>query len=502
MSMPTRPMPPPGPPLKPSMAGAAAASEPQDGDMVPPTIFALASGHGPSAVAVLRISGPRAGAVLKALCGGLPPARRASVRRLVDSRAGVLDEALVLWFPAPNSFTGEDVAELHLHGGRATVAAMIRHLGRQKGLKPAEPGAFTRRAFDNGRLDLTQAEALADLVAAETEAQRRLALRDYGGASGQRAEFWRQRLIAMLSLVEASLDFSDEDLPEDLLAPLIPQILGLKDELLPYIDDEGRGERLRQGLRVALLGAPNAGKSSLLNRLARRDVAIVSPEAGTTRDAIEVPLDLGGWPLTLIDTAGLRDTRQSVEAEGIRRAEGQAASADLVVCLFDLSGERPFDERTARHASRAEGPCLVVLNKCDAVEPSRIARVTALACDRFGSDPVILSARDGTGFDALESALQAAAARLLTGASEMILTRARHRQALRLCCEALDRAGSALQSAHAAADPEGAGSGGMAFPELVAEDLRLAAAQLGRITGRIDVEDVLDSLFSRFCIGK
>ena len=291
-----------------------------------PTIFALSSGRLPAAIAVVRISGPRAREAFAVLGAKLPEPRRAALRRLRDPATGaVLDEALVLWFPAPNTETAEDMAELHLHGGRAVVAAVQAALGALPGFRPAEAGEFTRRAFENGRLDLTAVEGLADLVSAETEAQRAQAMRQLSGALGTQAERWREKLIGALALVEARIDFSDEaDVPENLVAPALHAARELIEEIEQTLDDGHRGERLRDGLTVAIAGPPNAGKSSLLNRLARREAAIVSPYPGTTRDVIEVHLDLGGYPVTLVDTAGVRASDDPVEQEGVRRAQARA----------------------------------------------------------------------------------------------------------------------------------------------------------------------------------
>src|SRR5450432_4096680 len=310
-----------------------------------PTIFALSSGRGPAAIAVIRISGSRAGAALEALGVKIPSPRQASLARVRDPRSNdIIDEALILWFPAPASETGEDVAELQLHGGRAVIAAVLDALAGIEGLKPAEAGEFTRRAFENGKLDLTAVEGLADLVAAETQGQRRQAFRQMKGLLGTRAETWRQRLIQALALVEARIDFSDEaDVPDNLLAPALAIAREMETEIAAALADGGRGGRLREGLVVAIAGPPNAGKSTLLNLLAKREAAIVSPYAGTTRDVIEVHLDLLGWPVTLLDTAGIRDTEDPVELEGVRRARERAAGADLVLWVVDASapGARP-----------------------------------------------------------------------------------------------------------------------------------------------------------------
>jgi tRNA modification GTPase len=435
----------------------------------PATIFALASGAGAAGVAVVRVSGPGAGAALVALTDRPLPRRRvATLRRLVDpASAETLDEALVLWMPGPASFTGEDVVELHIHGGRAVVAGVVEALGRRAGLRPAEPGEFTRRAFETGRMDLTAAEAVADLVAAETAAQRRQALRQMGGALARLYDGWRERLVRALAHVEAAIDFPDEDLPGGILGAATGEVAALQVAIGAHLDDGGRGERLRAGVSVAIVGAPNAGKSSLLNALAGRDVAIVSARAGTTRDVIEVHLDLAGCPVILADTAGLRETDDEIEAEGVRRARARAAAADLTVALFDAT-TAPDD------ATRAlVGPeTIVVRSKADLGAP----------LGGIGGLPV--SARTGAGLAELLARLTAAVTDRFAAADQPALTRARHRSALIEARDALARSRSAR------------------LPELAAEDLRLAARALGRITGRIDVEDLLDVIFRDFCIGK
>ena len=310
------------------------------------TIFALSSGRPPAAIAVIRISGPLARVALAKFSGRVPEPRNAALARVRDpANEEVIDEALALWFPGPNSETGEDTAELQLHGGRAIIAGVLAALSRIEGLRPAEAGEFTRRAFENGKLDLTAIEGLADLIGAETEAQRRQAYRQMKGLLGDRAETWRARLIEALALVEARIDFSDEaDVPEDLVGPALAIARGLRDEIAAALAGAGRGERLRDGLVVAIAGPPNAGKSTLLNRIAKREVAIVSPVPGTTRDVIEVHLDLDGYPVTLLDTAGIRDSEDPVEQEGVRRARERAAEADLVLWVID-AGTLPAQSR-------------------------------------------------------------------------------------------------------------------------------------------------------------
>ncbi len=448
------------------------------------TIFALSSAPGRAGVAVLRVSGPGAGPALAALAGSCPPARHARLARLVDPGTGAaIDRGLVLWFPGPASFTGEDMVELQLHGGRAVVAAAVAALAALPGLRPAEAGEFTRRAFDRGKLDLSEVEGLADLIDAETEAQRRQALRQMEGVLSQQIAAWRADLVAALAQAEAAIDFPDEDLPERIGDQIDRCILYLTKEISGYLGDFRCGERLREGICVALVGAPNAGKSSLLNAFARRPVAIVSEAPGTTRDVVEVHLDLDGYPVTLADTAGLRESvpgaagdQDSVEAEGMRRARARAAAADLKLAIFDLQAGPEFDPATR---ALLDEDTLVVFNKSDIVSEPERGRLD-------GYPALTVSAKTGAGMAALEARLaREVAERLERGPREAApLTRARHRRALEDCAAALARAGDAT------------------LPELVAEDLRLALRALGRIAGRVDVEDVLDAIFGEFCIGK
>ena len=435
------------------------------------TIFALSSGRPPAAIAVVRISGPFARNGLAALAPKLPEPRRAALRRLRDPATGsVLDEALVLWLPGPATETGEDMVELHLHGGRAVVAAVLGALGTVPGLRPAEPGEFTRRAFENGRLDLTAVEGLADLIFAETEAQRAQAMRQFQGLLGGRAETWRTRLIEALALVEARIDFSDQDVPDDLIGPALHAARQLLDEIDETLRDQRRGERLRDGLVVAIAGPPNAGKSSLLNAIAKREVAIVSPHAGTTRDVIEVHLDLDGYPVTLIDTAGIRATDDPVEQEGVRRARARAAAADLVLWVVDAA---------AGEAASVEPGRWIVRNKIDLVGGAGQSPGSG------GDGTFRISATSGAGVDGLVAALADYAGTLL--AEPALVTRERHRVVL---AEARDALGRALAERRQGRE------------DIIAEELRLAARALGRLTGRVDVEDILDVIFRDFCIGK
>ncbi len=428
------------------------------------TIFALASGAGRAAIAVVRISGPATRAALAALASPLPEPRRLVLRTFATPEGEALDQGMAVFMPGPSSYTGEDQAELHLHGSRATVAAALRALGAMPGCRPAAPGEFTRRAFLNGRLDLSRVEGLADLIDAETEAQRRQALRQLEGALGSAVEAWREESLTALALIEAALDFSDEgDVPESLEDEAQGRLSRVREEMAGLLAQRS-GERLRDGFTVVIAGPPNAGKSTLLNAIARRDVAIVSPIPGTTRDAIEVRCDLDGLPVTFVDTAGLRDTADPVELEGVTRARRRAEAADLVLWLVPPDG--------AAHAMQ-RGQILRIGTKADLAPPP--------------PDCLPVSALTGAGLDALLATI-AAEARDGLGAGDALLTRERHRTALARAEAAFLRAVDLL-----------ANRGPI---ELAAEEARHGLHALGEITGRVDVEDVLDRLFSAFCIGK
>lgn len=443
------------------------------------TIFALATAAGRAAVAVVRLSGPCSAGALEALGGPLPAPRRAVLRRL-RRNGEVLDEALALWLPGPASFTGEDSAELHLHGGRATVEAVCAALVAL-GLRLAEPGEFSRRAFQNGKLDLTQAEAVADLVDAETEGQRRQALGQLEGGLSDRYRVWRERLVQALARLEAAVDFPDEDLPDTLNREVGDRILALAEDLESALADQGRGERIRDGYKIALAGAPNAGKSSLLNRLAGREAAIVTDRPGTTRDVIEVPAVVNGFRVIYADMAGIRDTDDPIEIEGVRRAVSWAESADLRLWVVDGSGG-PGAAGEAAHLVRAGD--VLVLNKADRPAGPAIAAARAMA-QALAVDVVPASALVEGGVSGLEAAIEGKVQGLLGGDFPAV-TRLRHRRRLQEAVEFLRRGASALASA----------------PELAAEDLRHAARALGRIAGRIDPEEVLGEVFASFCIGK
>ncbi len=450
------------------------------------TIFALSTAPGRAGIAVIRISGKAARNTLDTLCHGrLPAPRVASFRRLRHPKSGeVLDEALVLWLPGPANFTGEDMAELHVHGGRAVVAGVLDALAAH-GLRLAEPGEFTRRAFGNGKIDLTEAEGLADLINAETAYQRRQALAQHCGALRGHYELWRTTLLRAMAYVEASLDFSDEaGVAEGVFREALPQVRGLLAEFEHALADGRRGEIVREGIQAAIVGAPNVGKSSLLNALAGREAAIVFHEPGTTRDVIEIALDLDGFPFILRDTAGLRETESPVEQEGIKRALASARDADIVLFMRDASAPRAPEEDAALLPQTGHDGAggkaritLTVVNKID-LAPGAAAPHSALA----------ISAMTGQGLDALKTALVHVAGQIYGAGESPLITRARHRQEIEHARAALRAFLLSVEAGEA--------------PELAAEHLHGAADALGRLTGRLDVEDVLGQIFSEFCIGK
>ncbi len=450
-----------------------------------PTIFALSSGAGKAGIAVIRISGPQARQVMSLMSAPEVLDRRAGFRRIIHPQTrALLDMAVVIFFAGPASETGEDVVEFQIHGGRAVIRATLDALASIPGCRMAEPGEFARRAFNNGKLDLVEAEALADLIDAETEAQRRSALRS-GGALSTLYEGWRTRLIQIAALTEAAIDFSDEgDVSDASFNLALEQAAPLRAAIRAHLDDGHRGEILREGFKVALLGPPNAGKSSLLNSLARRDAAIVSSEAGTTRDVVEVRLDLDGYPVIISDTAGIRETEAAVEREGIRRSLAAAHESDLTLWLSE--SKEPPPEIISRET------CLLIATKSDLDSPSpsplgKKVEVRGSLKSPTNQAPLAISTKTGEGLDTLIQTIAGIARERLSLATEApALTHTRHRHHLETAAGALD---AFL-------------SGDAASLELRAEDVRQAAHALGRITGRVDVEDVLDQIFSSFCIGK
>jgi tRNA modification GTPase len=443
------------------------------------TIFAPATAAGRAAVAVVRVSGPATLRVVEALTGKPPKVRMAVLRTL--RHGGVdLDEALVLRFEGPASYTGEDSAEFHVHGGRAVVEALLAALS-DLGLRLAEPGEFTRRAFENGKLDLAQAEGVADLIDAETEAQRKQALGQVGGALSQRYDRWRDLLIQSLAMLEAAVDFPDEDLPEEVAERARPGLRTLSAELDAALADVSRGRRVRDGFCIALVGAPNAGKSTLLNGLVEREAAIVTDTPGTTRDVIEVPLVLGGYKVLVADTAGIRETTDAIEAEGVRRARAWAEEADLRLWVVD-----GFHVKHTVKLEEAVRPGdWLVLNKADIAEADALGRAEAQWAGE-GLRIVRLSAKSEAGVSDLRQALSDHVVEALSGAGFPAATRLRHAERLKEAQGYLARALSEV---------------GLEV-ELAAEDVRLAARALEKITGRVDPEDVLGRVFSTFCIGK
>ena len=445
------------------------------------TIFALSSGRAPSAIAVVRVSGREAGAALTLLAGKIPGPRRAARALLRDANRQPIDDAIVLWFPAPSSATGEDVAEFHIHGGQAVLAALFASLSAMENVRAADPGEFTRRAFENGKLDLTEAEGLDDLIHADTDRQRRQALRQLKGLLGDRVRDWRTQIIEASALIEAGIDFSDEgDVPTELIAPALARIETLLGEIQKVLAGQGRSERLREGLVIAIAGPPNVGKSTLMNQLARRDVAIVSPHAGTTRDIIEVALDLDGYPVTVIDTAGVRETEDPVELEGVRRARARAREADLVLWLSDAEHDKNI-------VGEGPAPIWLVRNKIDLDQVGSGTAMQSRGKGQGQGEPTFaISASRGDGIPELISGLVGFAQEFFGATESGLISRLRQRELLQQTAASLQRCVAVI------------GQG----EELAAEDLRAAAHSLGRLLGRVDVEDILDAVFREFCIGK
>lgn len=436
------------------------------------TIFALSSGGLPSGVAIIRISGVAAGGAVAALCGDIPAPRHAALRPIRNRNGEELDRGLILFFPGPNSFTGEDCAELQVHGGRATVKAVLEVLRQMEGLRPAEAGEFSRRAFLNGRMDLVEVEGLADLIVAETEMQRRLAAEQATGGLSRLYDSWAKRLTHARAMIEAELDFADEDdVPGSVAGSIWHDMRALEQEIVHHLSDAKIGEIVRDGLKVVIAGPPNAGKSSLLNHLAGREVAIVTDVPGTTRDVLHVDLDLSGFAVSLFDTAGLRETEDIVEREGIRRTRLSMAQADLVLLLSD-----GVDVNWTALKGSHEGPVLRVLTKSD----MRSSPLPAGQCD------VTISTKSGEGIDELLRAVAAYLPDIEAGSVLALPTRQRHTESL---------AAARVEISQALAEVD-------LGLDIQAEHLRLAGHALGRVTGRVDVEHLLDVIFSEFCIGK
>jgi len=445
------------------------------------TIFALGSAPGKSGIAILRISGPEAGKVLLNLgFQKLPVPRAAVLKKLISPTTNdAIDDAIVLWFPAPASFTGEDIVELHLHGSRAVIKDMAQILSTFEGLRHAEPGEFSRRAFENGKMDLTAMEGLADLIDAETKLQQKQALRQISGELENLYEQWREELITILAHTEAYIDFPEEDIPDDIAQDIEKKVATLHKEIQAHLND-GRGKILREGLYIAIIGAPNVGKSTLMNLLAKRDIAIVSSIAGTTRDVLEVHMDIGGYPVTLVDTAGLRKQQHADEIEtiGIKRALKKAETADMKICVFDGTNWPDTDNITA---NLVDDSSIVIINKSDLASIPNNVKIK----DR---DVLAISALTGKGANQVIKAIETLLSDYLTPLNDPVFTRERHRDSLRKCTEYLECFASGRKS--------------KVNLEISSEELRLSARELGKITGQIETEDVLDQIFSSFCIGK
>ena len=445
------------------------------------TIYALASGAGRAGVAVIRLSGAQAFAVAEHLIKKpIPTPRTTALCNLYHPKTGeFLDDALIIPFKAPASYTGEDVIEIHAHGGRAVLQALFDALAHFDSTRMAEAGEYTQRAFKNGKMDLTEAEGIIDLIDAETEAQRKQALRQSRGALGKIYTTWADDLVPVLAHLEAFIDFPDEDIPEDVFNTLKAKLTTISTSMHDHLNDNHAGERLRQGIKIAIFGPPNAGKSSLLNVLAKRDAAIVSDTAGTTRDVIEVQLDIGGYPVTVADTAGIRTTTDSIEAEGVKRALFTTETADFKLLVLDATDGDSYTNANANIIPHINDDTYVLLNKCDQEKP-------VLHPDDFqkSAGAFAISVKTGHGIDVFFNHLQTLLDARIGLTDTPLITRSRHREALLECVGHIERS---LQAP---------------VIELMAEDIRLAVRAIGRITGKIDVEDLLDIVFRDFCIGK
>ena len=447
------------------------------------TIYALSSGVPPAAVAIVRISGQKTREILETLCVRTPVSRETLLTKIRNPNTGeLIDEALVLWFEGPASFTGEDCGEIHVHGGRAVVNALLNQLSKFDGLRMAEPGEFTKRAFNSGKIDLSMVEGLADLISAETEEQRKFAVRNSTGELQVLCDSWRKQLIRSRAMIEADLDFSDEeDVPGDVPQEVWIELETLKNEICKQLELGNRTERLREGIRIVISGKPNVGKSSLINQIARRNVAIVTSEEGTTRDVLAIHLDLEGFPAMLIDTAGIRESTSEAEQEGVRRAKEQIESADLILHLVDAS---IGDSHIVQSEISENAATWKVFNKIDLVKNDEIRKFTPPP--RVDGKLFYISAKTGKGIEELMNNISEFCRQYWKGTEGAFISRARHRE---LLTEAL----KAISSSISAKDKP---------IELRAEELRNASDQIGRISGRVDTEDLLDVIFNEFCIGK
>jgi tRNA modification GTPase len=441
------------------------------------TIFATATAPVKSGVAIIRISGSKSMTCLKVLIGDALVVPRVAMLKKVMNFVNneQIDEALVLWFPAPKSFTGEDIVELHIHGSRAVTKEILEILSKVEGVRMAAPGEFSKRAFDNGKMDLTEAEGLADLIDAETKAQARQAIRQKTGVLGDLYDGWRADLVSILANIEAYIDFPDEEIPYEVIKQVKQKVESLNKAISKHLDDNLCGQKLRSGIHAIIIGAPNSGKSSLLNNLAKRDIAIVSDIAGTTRDLIEVHLDLNEIPLTLIDSAGLRDTKEKIEEEGIRRTLSKVKDAEIKIALFDATELPHIDLKTYK---LIDEDTLVVISKADLVKNVEISD----SIKKY--NPIVISVAKAQGIDKFISKLTDMASNHISITGDPIITRQRHRNHLTQAVGFLDKFDVNTEL------------------EISCENLRLAALEIGRITGYINIEEILDEIFSKFCIGK
>ena len=440
------------------------------------TIFAPATGTSKSGVAIIRISGSNTKLLFGKICNESPflNPRKAILSPLKDHRSDeIIDHAIVIWFPAPHSFTGEDTLELHIHGSIAIINILLEVLANFEGFRLALPGEFARRAFLNDKMDLTKAEGLADLIEAETKIQHKQALRQYSGELENLYSGWREEIITIMANLEVMIDFPDEDLPEELLDLVKKNIARLKDSIITHLSDNNRGEKLRNGLYASILGMPNVGKSTFINLLAKRDVAIVSSQAGTTRDILEAHLDIGGFPITVADTAGLRETENEIETEGIKRAISSSKKADIKIIIIDPTQGDIYSQII----DLIDEDSICIINKIDNFDQHNFS-------NPYIKDPIFTSFKTGKNVDIVLAALQKKAENLFPSNSQAVITRQRYRYHLKNCLEYLDKFSLDNEMI------------------LAAEDLRLAANEISQILGTIDIENILDKIFSSFCLGK
>ena len=442
------------------------------------TIYALSSGPGISGIAVIRVSGKNTAKVIKKLTGSKLPRPRMATLKKFNKNGGkeLIDEGVIIWFPAPNSYTGEDLAEFHVHGSRAVINAMHLAISKVKNCRLAEPGEFTKRAFQNGRINLLKAESISDLISAETEIQRKQALKVMSGKSSDKFNSWREKLLKILSNVEAKIDFPDEDLPKNIIKGIQKISNGVLHEIKKTLNDQKVGERIREGFKIAIIGPPNSGKSSLLNYLSKRDAAIVSEIAGTTRDVIETHLNLDGYPVIVSDTAGIRSSKNEIEKKGIKIALKRAEDADLRLII--VSAKKVDFSSVLRNLLKKNA--ILVLNKSDLV--------TGKSNSKFNKyEHVLISIKKDLNLNKLISKIKSKLKNKFTTTEDILITRERHRQNLINCMHHLEK----FQKKKLVNDFDRA-----------AEDLRLATRHLGMIVGKVDVEELLGSIFNDFCIGK